>query len=125
MTCRFPILDFDLSCSLAHVLIFIDSFSVESFPSPPGHLPTFDILSSMQLPFNTTDTEAFSLRIMIDSYRRAAKYLLDTANHLELVARRNSNKKSNKKENKNNHDKNNNNTKPSKNGKPPKEEPTF
>lgn len=24
---------------------------------------------------------------MIDSYRRAAKYLLDTANHLELVAR--------------------------------------
>lgn len=78
----------------------------------------------MQLPFNTTDTEAFSLRIMIDSYRRAAKYLLDTANHLELVARRNSNKKSNKKENKTNHDKNNN-TKPSKNGKPPKEEPTF
>lgn len=79
----------------------------------------------MQLPFNTTDTEAFSLRIMIDSYRRAAKYLLDTANHLELVARRNSNKKSNKKEDKNNHDKNNNNTKTSKNGKPPKEEPTF
>ena len=37
---------------------------------------------------------------MIDSYRRAAKYLLDTANHLELVARRNSNKKSNKKEDK-------------------------
>lgn len=28
---------------------------------------------------------------MIDSYRRAAKYLMDTANHLELVARHTNN----------------------------------
>ena len=35
-----------------------------------------------------TSGEMFSLHLMIDSYRRAAKYLLDTANHLELVARR-------------------------------------
>lgn len=33
------------------------------------------------------DQQIFSLHVMIDSYRRAAKYLLDTANHLELVAR--------------------------------------
>ena len=48
---------------------------------------TPDILSSMFFPPGTSG-EMFSIHLMIDSYRRAAKYLLDTANHLELVARR-------------------------------------
>lgn len=56
-----------------------------------------DILSSMyhpsQLPVSRDahGQHMFSLHLMIDSYRRAAKYLMDTANHLELVARHTTN----------------------------------
>jgi len=93
------------------ILIF---FFLETPPSssksdfhPTPSLFSPDILSPMSLqqhrgqqnkpshssPFNLSpprgppDQQIFSLHIMIDSYRRAAKYLLDTANHLELVAR--------------------------------------
>lgn len=55
---------------------------------PASYSP--DILSSMHFSAGTSG-ELFSLHLMIDSYRRAAKYLLDTANHLELVARRGGN----------------------------------
>ncbi|XP_047143148.1 uncharacterized protein LOC124817314 [Hydra vulgaris] len=51
---------------------------------------TPDILSPMHFLPTSNSGEMLSLHLMIDSYRRAAKYLLDTANHLELVARRTS-----------------------------------
>ena len=62
---------------------------------PNYHTP--DILQSMYKPPTTPtptppcNSDMFSLHLMIDSYRRAAKYLLDTANHLELVAKRGGN----------------------------------
>lgn len=76
-------------------IIFIIFFKDTLRPKP--EIPSIfspDILSPMYLPQpppTTSGQHIFSLHLMIDSYRRAAKYLMDTANHLELVARHTNN----------------------------------